>query len=273
MRVEKASSSIPAIEDITKVAWGTQLSEWISNIVPPKYGSVSFDKFDGTSDPNEHLLQFKIVVFPTPIPTGIVNEMMCKLFAQSLKGLTLRWYSNQQPQSIDSFADLSDVFITNYAIDIESGKTTKDLWGVVQRVGEPLKSYIDRFNVALSKITGLDDGAAREALKKGLLHKSKFKDSICSDYPKSIRSALNRAKGFIDLEEEDLQIEWELARSREQNRDPANRQTRQDWRDRSRLMRRESNQDDRSRKEYKRPLSPPTWALHGRLQSFKGRNS
>lgn len=132
------------------------------------------------------------------------------MFTQSLKGPTLRWYSNLQHQSIDSFADLSVVFIMNYAIHIE----------------EPLKSYIDRFNAALSKITGLDDGAMREALKKGLLLKSKFKDSICSDYPKSIRSALNRAKGFIDLEEENLQIERELAHSREQNRDPANRQTR-----------------------------------------------
>lgn len=55
-------------------------------------------------------------------------------------------------------------------------------------------------------------------MKKGLLHKSKFKDNICSDYPKSIHNAWNGTKDFIELIEENLKVAREPARSREQMR-------------------------------------------------------
>ena len=88
----------------------------------------------------------------------------------------------------------------------------KDLWGVVQSPNERLGDYIKRFSNAVSAISGLDDGTAREALKKGLLHKSLFKNDICVNYPGSIRDTLNRAKGFMELEDENERVEEELRR-------------------------------------------------------------
>lgn len=85
------NSSIPAIENIMKAAKGTPLTDRIYNTVPPKHNSVSFDEFEGPTDPNEHLLQFNNVVFSTPILTEIIDEMMCKLFIRSLKGSAIRW--------------------------------------------------------------------------------------------------------------------------------------------------------------------------------------
>ncbi|GMN46220.1 hypothetical protein TIFTF001_015412 [Ficus carica] len=139
---------------------------------------------------------------------------MCKLFAQSLKGLALRWFCNLPPKYIDSFNELSLDFMRSYLVYIQSGKTTKDLWGVVQEPNETLCAYIKCFSKAISEISGLDDGTAREALKKGLRDMSLFKNKICAKYPPTIQDALHRAKGFIDLEEENERIERELARTR-----------------------------------------------------------
>ena len=42
----------------------------------------------------------------------------------------------------------------------------------------------------------MDDGAARETLKKVLRHKSLFKNEICARYPPTIQDAMHRAKGL-----------------------------------------------------------------------------
>ncbi|GMN30544.1 hypothetical protein TIFTF001_046432 [Ficus carica] len=104
------------------------------------------------------------------------------------------------------------------------------------RPHESLHAYIKRFSKAISEISGLDDGTAREALKKGLRHWSLFKNEICARYPSTIQDALHRAKGFIELEEENERAERDLARTREE----VERST---------------------RREHKRPLSPPKYAL------------
>ncbi|GMN46180.1 hypothetical protein TIFTF001_015367 [Ficus carica] len=132
----------------------------------PKFGSISFPMFDGMSDPHDHLLQYKHVVQSTNIPTDMLDDMMCKLFAQSLKGVALRWFCNLPPESIDSFDELSLEFIRSYSVHIQSGKTTKDLWGVVQGPHESFHAYIKCFSKAISKISRLDDRTVREALKR-----------------------------------------------------------------------------------------------------------
>ncbi|GMN36611.1 hypothetical protein TIFTF001_042473 [Ficus carica] len=157
----------------------------------------------------------------------MLDDMMCKLFAQSLKGAALRWFCNLPPESIDSFDELFLKLLRSYSVHIQSKKTTKDLWVVVQGPHELLRAYIKRFSKAISEISRLDDGIPREALKKGLRHKSLFKNEICTRYPPTIRDAMHRAKGFIELEEE--------------NERHLTEQT--------------------TRRDHKRPLSPPKYAL------------
>ncbi|GMN62972.1 hypothetical protein TIFTF001_032049 [Ficus carica] len=181
-----------------------------------KYGSVSFPRFNGMSDPHDHLLQYKHVVQSTNIPTGMFDDMMCKLFTQSLKGAALRWFCNLPPKSIDSFDELSLELMRSYSIHIQSGKTTKDLWGVIQGPHESLHAYIKRFSKAILEISGLDDGTARKDLKKGLRHKSLFKNEIYTRYPPTIQDALHRAKGFIELEEENERVDRDLVRTRKE---------------------------------------------------------
>ena len=87
---------------------------------------------------------------------------------------------------------------------------------MVQGPHESLCAYIKRFNKMISKISRFNDGTAREALKKGLRHKVLFKNEICARYPPTIQDAMHRAKGFIELEEENERVERDIARTREE---------------------------------------------------------
>ncbi|GMN65353.1 hypothetical protein TIFTF001_034423 [Ficus carica] len=214
------------------------------------------------SDPHDHLLQYKHVVQSTNIPTGMLDDMMCKLFAQSLKGVALRWFCNLLPESIDSFDELSLEFMRSYSVHIQSEKTTKDLWAVVQGPYESLCAYIKRFSKAISEISGLDDGTAREALKKGLRHKSLFKNEICARYPPTIQDAMHRAKGFIKLEEENERVERDLARTREEVAKARDEREKTFRRERQCPARRTEHLEERTtRRDHKRPFSPPKYAL------------
>ncbi|GMN51474.1 hypothetical protein TIFTF001_020629 [Ficus carica] len=130
----------------------------------------------------------------------MLDDMMGKLFAQSLKGAVLRWFCNLPPESIDSFDELSFEFMRSYSVHIQSEKTTKDLWEVIRGPNESLRAYIKRFSKEIFEISKLDDGTAREALKKGLMHNSLFKNEIYARYPPTIQDTLHRGKGFIDCE-------------------------------------------------------------------------
>ncbi|GMN51026.1 hypothetical protein TIFTF001_020174 [Ficus carica] len=89
-QIHKATTSPPGIDDLARGVRETPLTKRITNTITPKFSNISFPRFDGMSDPHDHLLQYKHVVQSTNIPTDMLDDMMCKLFAQSLKGAALR---------------------------------------------------------------------------------------------------------------------------------------------------------------------------------------
>ena len=146
----------------------------------------------------------------------------------------------------------------SYSVHIQSGKTTKDLWNVVQGQHESLRAYIKHFSKAISEISGLDNGTKREALKKGLRHKSLFKNEICARYPPTIQDALHRAKGFIELEEENERVERDLARTRDEVAKTREEKQKMFRRERPQPQCKAERRVERStRRDHKRPLSPP----------------
>ncbi|GMN33608.1 hypothetical protein TIFTF001_046726 [Ficus carica] len=133
---------------------------------------------------------------------------------------------------------------------------------VVSGPHESLRAYIKRFSKAISEISGLDDGTAREALKKGLKHRSLFKNEICARYPPTIQDALHRAKGFIELEEENERVERDLARTREELSKARNEREKSFRRERPHQQRPTEKRGERSsRRDRKRPFSPPKYVL------------
>ena len=68
----------------------------------------------------------------------------CQIFAESLSGSALEWFSKLEPNSIDSFDKLSAAFLKHYSMFVEDDLAIADLWGIQQKENESLKDFMIR---------------------------------------------------------------------------------------------------------------------------------
>ena len=78
--------------------------------LPPKFKMPSLDSYDGTCDPFDHIVTFKTTMHLQ----GVLDEIMCRTFPTTLKGLARVWFSKIPPNSVSSFEELSKLFVNNF---------------------------------------------------------------------------------------------------------------------------------------------------------------
>ena len=78
--------------------------------LPPKFKMPSLDSYDGTRDPFDHIATFKTTMHLQ----GVLDEIMCRTFPTTLKGLARVWFSMIPPNSVSSFEELSKLFVNNF---------------------------------------------------------------------------------------------------------------------------------------------------------------
>ena len=125
---------------------------------------------------------------------------MCKLFPQTLKGTTIKWFCQLYPSSIASFKDLTKTFLENYSINIHIGATYEDFFLIIQEPNESLRGFIKRYSKAVVEIPNYNDTAALLTQKKGLLPKSNFLNKLCNKQIKTIVQDLAHAQASIEFE-------------------------------------------------------------------------
>ena len=82
----------------------------------PSRGFVipSFAKYDGSSDPYDHMLHFNQVM----ILNAGDERLLCKVFPTSLKGPALAWFHKLPRRSINKFSELWAAFVSQYLCSV-----------------------------------------------------------------------------------------------------------------------------------------------------------
>ncbi|CAL2271968.1 unnamed protein product [Prunus armeniaca] len=99
---------------------------------------------------------------------GLSDEGQCLLFPSTLIGAALNWFYRLEPETVDSFDELKQIFVNHFMIQTDRLYSADDLYTIRQRKDEPLREYAAHFSHEYSRCLETDDRAAYDAFKSGL---------------------------------------------------------------------------------------------------------
>ncbi|GFZ11448.1 hypothetical protein Acr_22g0008460 [Actinidia rufa] len=109
--------------------------------------------YEGKTDPMDHLDLYKSLMSLQ----GCSDEVMCKAFSATLKGSARSWFRKLSPGTIDSFGELSRLFVANFMSCRNRQKNASHLFTVHQKEAESLKDFVKRFNQAVLEVEDPSD--------------------------------------------------------------------------------------------------------------------
>ena len=137
--------------------------------MPRKFSFPSIMAYDGTTDPDDHVAQYRQTMLTIALPKDSREATMCKGFGSTLTGPAMQWYINLPSRSIASFTILSDKFVEQFASSMDLEKTSDGLYEILRHQAEPLRGYIARFNQEKVAIPECSIPTSISAFKRGLL--------------------------------------------------------------------------------------------------------
>ena len=78
--------------------------------ISSKFRLLQLESFDGLKDPQDHLNTFKTTLgLQQPL-----DEILCRFFPTTLKGVAREWFTKLPTSSVDSFDQLSNAFLHHF---------------------------------------------------------------------------------------------------------------------------------------------------------------
>ncbi|XP_019251257.1 PREDICTED: uncharacterized protein LOC109230189 [Nicotiana attenuata] len=84
-------------------------------LIPKRFKMLEVPKYDGTSDPQEHITTYTTTVKGNDLAPHEIEYVLLKKIGETLTRGALTWYSLLPEHSIDSFEMLADCFINAHA--------------------------------------------------------------------------------------------------------------------------------------------------------------
>ncbi|KAL5576413.1 hypothetical protein UlMin_018112 [Ulmus minor] len=134
------------------------------------------------------------------------NAFQCRAFVITLTGIARRWFRTLRPGSVFSFRQLSESFISQFAVNKVQRKPARHLYTVRQKENESTEAFLNRFVKEEMSVKDRNDSTACGALMAGLRSATvlKYMISIKEDvsYPELISEVRRhiQAEKTSDLE-------------------------------------------------------------------------
>jgi len=141
-QMHSAVSWAPNIDRILEESHNTPFTHRISNAIISDPEKLRIEYFNGSSDPKGHLKSFIISVARAKFRPEERDAGLCHLFVEHLKGPALDWFSRLEGNSVDSFHELSTLFLKQYSVLIDPDTSDADLWSLSQQPNEPLRDFL-----------------------------------------------------------------------------------------------------------------------------------
>ncbi|GJW25081.1 reverse transcriptase domain-containing protein [Tanacetum coccineum] len=148
--------------------------------------------YEGNKDLEDHLSIFSATAEQEEWPMPV----WCKMFRQTLSGLTRNWFDSLDPKSIDGFKELSSKFLEEFSQQKRYDKDQTEIHGIKRKPNEGLQAFMDRFKVESAHIKGVPPVLRISAFMHGHCHPElakKLNDKI----PKTVDGMWERVRAFI----------------------------------------------------------------------------
>ncbi|XP_030958878.1 uncharacterized protein LOC115980806 [Quercus lobata] len=164
--------------------------------LPSKFKLPSLDSFDGMRDPSDHIATFKTTMHLKGVP----DEIMCRAFPTTVKGLARVWFSKIPPSSVGYFKELSKLFVNNFLGGQRHKRSSSSLLTIEQGENKSLRSFITRFNREALIVDEVDDKLLLAAFHNGI-NSNLFIYKLYEKEPQTMAELVHSAQNFMDVED------------------------------------------------------------------------
>ena len=121
--------------------------------------------YDGTTCPDSHIDMYKWQMQSLKLD----KRFWCTHFPTTLDGNAGLWFKSLAPRSIRNFAELKQLFLTNFMQLRKYRGDVREIIGCRQMEGETIQKYFERLNTATMNVSGHNNNIVTGAFTHGLL--------------------------------------------------------------------------------------------------------
>ncbi|XP_022638464.1 uncharacterized protein LOC111241956 [Vigna radiata var. radiata] len=172
-------------------------TEVVMQATMPDRPPPQIEKFDGTTDPEQHLRNFvdSMAFYSKNDP------VKCRAFSLSLKDKALEWYYTLPPNSIDSFHTVTTLFKRQFSANRREKMSAAELVNLKQGRDEPLRTFMRRYSEAARRVKGVTHefiiNNLPNCLKPGFVS-----ESLYAELQKTMEELQEKMTKFIKMEDQ-----------------------------------------------------------------------